>query len=139
MKKRLLLLTLSLLSLDTFAAESAKALSAAGSRIVTPKQLPLLPYSEEIAIDRMVGTLFAAKYDFSHVPAVSAPKKTVARYLNMISHGVNLKTDTNLPFSCFLKSNNHILSIAGIDQTLEIIVHNGTVCPSCCEKINVQL
>ena len=68
MKKILLLLTLSLLSLDTFAAESAKALSAAGSRIVTPKQLPLLPYSEEIAIDRMVGTLFAAKYDFNPSP-----------------------------------------------------------------------
>ena len=65
MKKRLLLLTLSLLSLDTFAAESAKSLHKGCSRIVTPKQLPQLPCSEEIEASRMAGTLFAAKYDFS--------------------------------------------------------------------------
>ncbi len=61
MKKRILLLTLSLLSLNTFTAESGGALSTGDSQI---NLTPTLPFSEKLTADRKAGTLIGARYDF---------------------------------------------------------------------------
>ena len=61
MKKRILFLTIGLLSLDTFAAESAEALSTGDSQI---NLIPTLPFSEKLTADRKAGTLIGARYGF---------------------------------------------------------------------------
>lgn len=131
MKKRILLLSLSLLSLPISTAKSAEIPHT--KDLPTP-MLPHAPFSEYIHAARIAATSVAARYDFKSTPANKKSNTctchTEAYSMEMGDLGVTLEKDGPLVIACVsLLDLEEKLRIIGPDQ-LGLISDSG-VCPCC--------